>query len=77
MAAEDNPDGLYSSVLNDEELEMIRRQQVSGSELPVRVRHSSSNIPEPSNNISPPTGPREEVVCTPKVEVTAITIISM
>lgn len=68
VAAEDNPDGLYSSVLNDEELEMLRKQQVSGSELPVRVRHSSSNIPEPSYNTSPPTGPREEMVSTPQVE---------
>ena len=72
VAAEDNPDGLYSSVLNDEELEMLRKQQVSGSELPVRVRHSSSNIPEPSYNTSPPTGPREEMVSTPQVEVTTI-----
>lgn len=75
VAADDNPDGLYSSVLSDEELEMIRRQQVSGSELPVTVRHSSSDIPLPSNNTPPPAAPRDEV-CTPRVEVTT-TIISM
>ena len=69
VAADESTDGLYSSVLNDEELEMIRRQQVSGSELPVTVRHSSSDIHEASNNTPPPTGPRDEVR-TPQVEVT-------
>ena len=70
VAADESTDGLYSSVLNDEELEMIRRQQVSGSELPVTVRHhSSGDIPEASNDTPPPTGPRDEV-CTPQVEVT-------
>lgn len=68
VAADESSDGLYSSVLNDEELEMIR-QQVSGSELPVTVRHSSSEAPEPVNDTPPPTGPRDEV-CTPRVEVT-------
>ena len=73
VAADDNLDGLYSSVLNDEELEMIRRQQVSGSELPVTVRHSTSSDPEPSNDTPPSAGPRDEV-CTPRVEVTMINI---
>ena len=68
VAADESTDGLYSSVLNDEELEMIRRQQVSGSELPVTVRHGSSDIPEASNDTPPPTGPRDEV-CAPHVEV--------
>ena len=68
VAADESSDGLYSSVLNDEELEMLRRQQVSGSELPVTVRHSSSDITIPSNDTPPPTGPRDEVT-TPQVEV--------
>lgn len=68
VAADESADGLYSSVLNDEELEMIRRQQVSGSELPVTVRHSSGDVREASSDTPPPTGPRDEV-CTPQVEV--------
>jgi len=67
VAAEESTDGMYSSVLNDEELEILR-QQVSGSELPVTVRHSSSDIPEPSNNTPPTTVPQDEVY-TPQVEV--------
>ena len=72
VASDEAAEGLYSSVLNNEELEMLRRQQVSGSELPVTIhRHSSSgsNAPEPSsNNTPPPTGARDEV-CTPQVQV--------
>lgn len=72
VAADDNSDGLYSSVLNDEELEMLR-QQVSGSELPVTVRYTSDDVPEPTNDTPPPTEPRDEEH-TPRVEVRAVMV---